>query len=358
MNQPIFSPYRICPLGAHVDHQGGVALGRTLSLGTSLSCLPSADGRIRINSRQLGEAEFQIGGEIDLTHWARYAQAAARVLEGRIQRGMLAEVDGPLVGAGLSSSASVGLAYVKALAGLNDLDLSAEELVELDHQLETGQLGLQNGLLDPLTIVHGRQDALLFMDTNTGSVTPVPDPPGAGASWIIANSGTSRELTRSSFNQRVAECRQAAALLQPGASALSAVPREVFEDRKRGLPPELRLRAEHYFGEVERVRQGAQAWAEADLASFGQLMNQSCGSSIRNYGSSSPVLVELHELASSTPGIHGSRFSGGGYGGCVVALAERERADGAALSIAERFSSRHPELRPSAFVAGMGDGLR
>ncbi|RPI95201.1 MAG: hypothetical protein EHM40_04000 [Chloroflexi bacterium] len=352
----LFSPYRICPLGAHVDHQGGAVLGRTLQLGTTLAYKPLDSPEIHITSEQLGERRFWIGDEVDRMHWVRYAQAAARVVP-NLKRGMRAHVTGPLIGAGLSSSASVGLAYIKALADVNDIELSNHELVQLDFELENGQLGLQNGNLDPLTIVHGKRNALLFMDTLAASATPIFDSPLSRSTWIVAYSGISRELTKSGYNVRVEECYEAASLLQEGARILSEAPREAFEAKKHRLPGNLRRRAEHFYGEVERVRKGVRAWQDSDLELFGQLMNQSCESSIQKYESGSPILIELHELASSTPGVYGSRFSGGGYGGCVVALAEKDRADSACEEIAETFSRRHPELPSQVFIAEMGDEI-
>jgi galactokinase/galacturonokinase len=350
----IFSPYRICPIGAHIDHQGGIVLGRTICPGTTLEYEPLSSNEVQIRSDHYGEARFVIG-ELDRNHWARYAQAAARVLAAR--RGIRADVSGSLVGAGLSSSASVGLAYLKAFADANEQEFSNEQLVLLDYELEHGQLGLQNGLLDPLTIMHGKRDALLLMDTLTRSVIPLVDPRSSGCAWIIAYSGVSRELTKSRFNIRVAECKQAASLLKDGAQILADVPRELFEEKKTSLPDKLRKRAEHFFTEVDRVRQGAEAWQTSAPQAFGRLMDQSCASSIGNYESGSEILIDLHELVSTTRGVYGSRFSGGGYGGCVVALAESEVAETACSEIAEKFSAIHPELPSDVFVAQMGDGL-
>ena len=350
----IFSPYRICPIGAHIDHQGGVVLGRTLNVGTTLEYEPLDSSQVHMTSEQFGESRFVIG-DLDIMHWSRYVQAAARVLN--IKRGMRAHVSGSLIGTGLSSSASVGLAYLKALADVNNLELSANQLVQLEYQLEHDELNLQIGLLDPLTIVHGRRDALLFMDTVSASVFPIPDPPSGDFAWILAYSGVSRELTKSGFNGRVAQCYEAASRLRDGAKILSHVPRELFEAQKMSLPENLRKRAEHFFSEVERVQRGAKAWQEADLEGFGRLMDQSCESSIRNYESGSDVLIALHEIVSSTDGIYGSRFSGGGYGGCVVALARRDFAELACARIAEGFSKLHPELPSKVFLAQMGDGI-
>ncbi len=355
MAMTIFSPYRICPIGAHIDHQGGAVLGRTIQLGTTLTYEPNTSSEIHLISERYGEASFNIG-ELDLSHWARYAQAAARVLKPKV--GMHAQVHGSLIGAGLSSSASVGLAYLKALADVNRIELTNQQLIQLDFELEHDQLGLQNGLLDPMSIVYGNKNALLFMDVVTGSVSLVLDSAENDSAWIVAYSGISRELTKSGFNVRVTECHEAAALMKTDAQKLGDVPRDVFELKKKSLPENLRKRAEHFFGEVERVRLGKQAWAESDAVRFGQLMNQSCESSIKNYESGSEVLIQLHEIASSTSGVYGSRFSGGGYGGCVVALAKRDEAEKACGEIAEKFLALHPDLPSNVFVAETGDGLQ
>lgn len=117
----LFSPYRICPIGAHIDHQGGAVLGRTIKLGTTLEYQPLDSKEIHITSDQFGEAKFLIG-YLDKNHWVRYAQAAARVLNPK--RGMQAHVTGSLIGAGLSLSASVGLAYLKVLANVSGIELT------------------------------------------------------------------------------------------------------------------------------------------------------------------------------------------------------------------------------------------
>jgi galactokinase/galacturonokinase len=329
-------------------------LGRTINIGTTMEYEPLDSNTIQLTSDHFGKSNFMIG-ELDTDTWARYAQAAARVL--RAGRGMRAHVNGSMIGAGLSSSASVALAYLKALADVNGIELSNEQLVQLEYRLEHDELNLQIGLLDPLTIVNGRRDALLFMDTITASFSPIPDPIPSFA-WIVAYSGVSRELTKSGFNLRVDECHQAAATLLPGTKTLSAVPGEVFEDRKMRLPVNLRKRATHFFSEVERVHAGAKAWEQANLEVFGELMNASCESSINNYESGSNILIELHEHASGTEGVYGSRFSGGGYGGCVVALAQRAAAENICARIAEKFRARHPELPSKVFIVEPGDGLQ
>lgn len=202
---------------------------------------------------------------------------------------------------------------------------------------------------------------LLHIDTDDERVAPIPDPAGARDwVWLAAYSGVSRQLLQSGFNTRVTECRKAAALLQAGATGLGDVPKEVYLANQQYLPEHLRRRAEHFFGEVERVHNGGQAWAESDAETFGKLMKQSCESSIRFYESGSPVLVDLHTIVSETTGVYGSRFSGGGYGGCVVGLANRTEAEMAVQEIGRKFASMHPELAEQAAVTLIepADGLR
>jgi galactokinase len=138
---------------------------------------------------------------------------------------------------------------------------------------------------------------------------------------------------------------------------LSEVSPGEFEEKKHQLPPHLGRRAEHFFSEIERVHAGAKSWQESNLELFGELMNQSCKSSINHYECGSEILIELHELVSNTKGIYGSRFSGGGYGGCVIALAHKDAAASACVEIAEKFSVCHPELPSQVFITGMGDGI-
>lgn len=347
------SPYRICPLGAHIDHQGGPVLGRTIQTGTVLAFTPLPAPEIRLYSAHFGHVSFPVGQTPDMKHWARYAQAAAQAIAERypIKRGFAGFVSGTLIGAGLSSSASVILAYLKALAHVNELSLSPEELVLLEFKSEHDILGLQIGILDPATIANGLKNALLHIDTVNGTVAPIPDPAAAQDwVWLVAFSGVFRQLLQSGYNNRVAECREAAMMLQAGASRLYEVPSERYLEYQYYLPEHLRRRARHYYGEVKRVEKGGQAWAESDAETFGRLMKQSCQSSIRLYESGSPVLVDLHNIVSGATGVFGSRFSGGGYGGCVVGLADRASAETAVQEISERFAAMHPELAGQAAV--------
>jgi galactokinase/galacturonokinase len=367
----VVSPYRISPLGAHIDHQGGPVLGMTIDAYTLLAFMPREEPRIRLYTMNYpGVLEFDLE-RIRATRkddWGRYAKGAAHVLgqRERIGCGFTGAVRGTLPASGLSSSASVGLAYLHALAKVNNLQLSPSDFVELDRRLENEYLGLKNGILDQSTITHGRKNCLLHINTITGEVDFFPQPDcNEDIGILVVYSGFSRELTGSGFNTRVEECGKAAILLgmmggMRSARILSDVSPDIFHTKSRKLPDDLRRRASHYYSEVERVAAGVNAWKEGDWKVFGKLMNESCISSLENYESGSPALQELQEIVSNARGVYGSRFSGGGYGGCVIGLVKSDIAEDSATEIYEKYINQYPEVREHAavYLANTDDGVR
>ncbi len=367
----VVSPYRISPLGAHIDHQGGPVLGMTIDAHTLLAFIPNEEPRIRLYSMNYpGVVEFSLEKirTSKKDDWERYAKGAAKIIceRGQIDRGLIGAVSGALPASGLSSSASIGLAYLHALAKVNDLELGADDYVELDRRLENDYLKLKNGILDQMTIIHGRKDHLLHINTVTRDVELFPKPDTKADSRIlIAYSGFSRELTGSGFNTRVEECCNAAMLLGimggiRTAKILSDVPADVFHTKSKKLPEDLKRRASHYYSEVERVTTGIVAWNDGDWETFGQLMNESCRSSLENYESGSHALQKLHEIVSVTQGVYGSRFSGGGYGGCVIGFVESDLAEEVAMKTYEKYINVFPEVKGSAavYLANSDDGVR
>jgi galactokinase/galacturonokinase len=367
----VVSPYRISPLGAHIDHQGGPVLGMTIDARSVLAFIPNDEKRVRLYSMNYpGVTEFGIDnikspGRDD---WGRYAMGAAKALREYkgIERGITGALSGTLPSAGLSSSASSGLAYLKALAHVNGLDLGPGEYVELDRRIENDYLRLSNGILDQSSIVYGKKESLLYIDTVTGHTAAYPRPHNwDGFKILIAYSGIPRELTSSGFNTRVDECRKAAGLLGimgglRSAKTLSYIPETVFREKSQKLPEELRRRAEHFFSESERVTMGIAAWNRGDMKAFGRLMNESCESSFINYEVGSPEIVSLQEIVSSTEGVFGCRLNGGGYGGSVTAFVSKDFPHDSAAAIVERYIKQHPGTGKdaAAYFAVSDDGIR
>lgn len=365
--QTAVSPYRICPIGAHIDHQGGPVLGVAIDAYTVLSFAPTADGMVYLTSHDFDQPlSFKANAIPEKNHdWGRYGRGAVAALHqtfpGHIKHGFVGHISGRLLGAGLSSSASAGVAYLLALAAVNQLNLSKPELVELDRLIENEYLGLNNGIQDQTTIVFGGSDYLIHQNTRQRIVTEMAHAQNVDdVAWLVIFSGFTRELTSSGFNDRVAECWQAAKAMAPEAAILGDVPSNIYTNQKDTLPPHLQRRAAHFFTECARVEQGAQAWSAGNFAQFGSLMNQSCHSSIHQYECGSQPLIDLHHIALNTSGVLGSRFSGGGYGGCLVALAEKTQAADAIEAILEQYRRQYPEKAGvcNGWIAYSANGAR
>ena len=367
----IASPYRICPLGAHIDHQGGPVLGMTINACTLMAFYRTGDDQVRLKSRNYpGRVNFSLRDipESPGSFWGVYPRAAALALQEnhQLSRGVCGLLDGMLPGCGLSSSASVLLAYLHAFARANDLDLSPWDYVNLTRRAENKYIGLNNGILDQTSIVFGEKDRLLHIDTVDKTVARLQDKRGErDYRIIVAYSGYSRELTTSGYNSRVDECKLAAAELsqlagRPGAEVLSGVERVSFERFGPQLQADLRKRAAHFFTETQRVMDGLQAWSDGDIETFGKLMNQSCKSSIEQYECGVPAVCDLQQVVSGADGVYGSRFMGGGFGGCVVGLVRSSRATVAAEEIETAYKKLHPEVADQAFVklSRSDDGVR
>ncbi|HEV2126426.1 MAG TPA: galactokinase family protein [Chloroflexota bacterium] len=356
----IFSPYRICPLGAHVDHQDGVVTGMAIDQGVAIAFRPRDNARIRAASANFpGEVAFDLHQIPGATpgDWGNFPRGAASALIARghtLRRGLDLYLIGQLPVGGLSSSAAVGVGYLLALEAVNDLDITPEENVELARMIENEYIGLHSGVLDQSMILLSQENRLLQLDCRTGEKQYVAIGDRTKLPTIaVAYSGLSQALVGTGYNRRVAECREAATLLLeraglpiPNAGAkLRDVPLEVFEQWGAQLPAELARRAAHYFGEQRRVSQGADAWAKGDTVRFGQLVSESGRSSIENYECGAPELFTLYEALLEAPGVYGARFSGAGFRGSCLALVDPAHFEAAAQHVRERYLQAHPQYR-------------
>ncbi|MBI1880061.1 MAG: hypothetical protein HYR94_17890 [Chloroflexi bacterium] len=167
---------------------------------------------------------------------------------------------------------------------------------------------------------------------------------------LVVYSGLTRVLVGTDYNNRVAECQEAAGLLlgytkQPDRpdARLRHVHLDIFAAEGRRLPVNLKRRATHYFGEMQRVQDGLAAWRAGDLSRFGALMSESGQSSISNYECGSPQLITLYETLRETPGVYGTRFSGAGFRGNCLALIDPAARESIAEAIHRGYPAAHPD---------------
>ncbi|MEM8993692.1 MAG: galactokinase, partial [Acidobacteriota bacterium] len=260
------------------------------------------------------------------------------------------------IGAGVSSSAAVAVAFALAWRRVGDLDIADAGVPLLCREMENEYLGVQSGVMDQFASLLGRAGHALFLDCRSldGERLPV----SGDAAVVVFDSGVRRRLSESGFNDRRDECRRAVEILArhlPDIRALRDVDAEAFELYSHHLPPALRRRVRHAVEEMTRVREGADALRRGDLEAFGALMRRSHLSSRDFYEVSIPELDLLAAAAWPRPGCWGARMMGGGFGGCVAALARADAAPAITVAVADAFEAAYGR-RPPAFTSALADG--
>ena len=260
----IFSPYRVCPLGAHIDHQRGIVTGFAINKGVDLWFNVREDSEVHLTSLSFeGEVKIDLSArsEVKERHWGDYARGAKYALKKRfdLQRGIEGVIQGSLPVGGLSSSAAVLIAYVMAFAKANGISLQPFEIVQIASEAEREYIGLNNGLLDQACIALGRKDGLLFLDCDSNEWRIIRRNPKMPEFEIgIFFSGLTRTLVNSDYNLRVYECKTAAWNMlayqnQPlktfDKTFLRDIPKEAFDKTRDMMPLRFARRAEHSYSE-------------------------------------------------------------------------------------------------------------
>jgi len=354
-----FCPYRICPIGAHVDHQHGLITGLAIDKGVHIAYGPKQNGVVELSSLQFDRrAQWHIAQvpEKPTGDWADYLRGATWALAQKypLRIGLCGVVEGTMPIGGLSSSAAVIIAFMTALAKVNNIQLEEQETILLAKQAENEYVGVSCGTLDQSCEVLSKKNHLLYLDTKDATYELIPQHPDMKPYKIaILFSGLERSLAGSKFNMRVDEARAAAYALMGYSGVeygkfneahLRDVPWAVFNQYKDRLPDNWRKRAEHYYTEVERVRRGIEAWRVGDLDTYGKLSFESGNSSIYNWETGSPELKKLYEIMTHTDGIYGGRFSGAGFKGCCMALIDPAYAESIEQKITTEYLKEFPLL--------------
>lgn len=370
-----FTPYRVCPLGAHSDHQLGKITGFAIDKGIHIAYGSKMNGVVEISSLQFPKrSQWHVSEtpSVKQGDWADHLRGATIALNSRypLRTGLCAVLDGELPIGGLSSSAAVIITFLSALCHLNGITLSAKELIEISKEAENKYVGVSCGKLDQSCEVYCRKDNLLYMDMRDDSYELIPAAPSMKPFEIaIFFSGLERSLASSKFNMRVDECRSAAYALKAFSGMeygkfeetnLRDVPYETYLGYKDKLPENWAKRAEHWYTEFHRVEAGAEAWRNGDIEEFGKLSFESGYSSIHNWETGSPELIKLYEIMTHTDGIYGGRFSGAGFKGCCMALIDPAYESEILEKVGREYHVAFPDLKGkySAHICHTADGVR
>ena len=374
MKHTIFTPYRVCPLGAHVDHQLGQVTGFAIDRGVELEFDITEDGTFDLISKNYpGHIMFTLEDELEREMlWGDFLKAAIVALSTKyeLRRGIKGVIEGTLPVGGLSSSAAVILTYLNAVCIANDIQITRPEIISNAIWAERNYIGVNVGKLDQSCEVYCRKNGLLFLDTldDSNEIIPVSSNMNPFEIMIVFG-GKERQLAGSAYNTRVDECKAAAYALQAYAGMdygnykdtyLRNVPIGVYLQYKDRLPENWRKRAEHFYGERQRVKDGIKAWKKGDIEEFGQLMFQSGRSSIELYETGSDNLRDLQDIFENTDGIYGGRFSGAGFNGSSIALINPDKKEEIADKVRKEYIKRHPNLEKdfAIYFVNTADGIK
>lgn len=359
----ISAPGRVELLGNHTDYNGGLVLAAAIDRHLAVAISPRADGRVRlVSDRQAASITFLADDATPIADapWVAYVEGVLALLgrRGISPRGFDAAIAADLpAGAGLSSSAALTTATLLAFRSLYPFSLHPDvaapvpdrngllpkptaaerlEFARICQAVEGEFAGVNCGLLDPLTILSGREGCALELDFLHLSVAPVPLPPGTVL--LLAPTGISHSLADGAYNEIRKAGEEAAGVMV--VTVLRKADMQRLKAAKSGMSGRAAAVAEHVIAENARVARASRALHEGSAEEFGQLMFQSHASSRELLGNSCEELDVMVELAQTDSRCLGARLTGGGFGGATLHLVKAEEAIGYKRWLAEQFYER------------------
>ena len=331
----LFSPGRVNLIGEHTDYNGGMVLPTALALGVAVELSPRPDDRVRVASDRFGGVAEARLGEPATGAWHDYVVGALTLArgEGLATGGAdVALVSTLPDGAGLSSSAAVAVGVLRAAAEAAGMAADPVHVAMLAQRVENEHVGVPCGVMDQMAVALAAPGEALALDTLTLAHEAIALP--AGHRFVVLHSGIRRRLDEGRYAERRAECEAAARAL--GADHLCLLTGAQLGEAER-LPEPLSRRARHCATEHRRTVAAADALRAGAVARFGALMSASHASMRDDFEVSLPPIDAL-VAACLAGGALGARLTGGGFGGCVVALAGAGRTD----EVVRHALSAHP----------------
>jgi galactokinase len=364
----IRAPGRVNLLGEHVDYNDGFVLPIAIDRATWLAFSPSDTEQTTLAAPDVSdEVSFTLdtlsaktdSAGTPLPTWALYPAGVMWALK---EAGLgTAALKGAYFsnvpqGSGLSSSASVEMAFALACQTLGEWNLPPMERALIGQKAENQYVGVNCGIMDQFASACGEQDRLLHLDCRSLEWHTLPLPNDVVI--VIADTKMRRELTSGEYNKRRADCEEAVRILSaelPGIKSLRDVSIEKFNRLANVLPERVEKRARHVVEEIERTQRAIPLLERRDMTEFGKLINE-CHTSLRDlYEVSIPELDTMVKIAQSLPGCYGARLTGAGFGGCTVNLVARGQADTFSKALAAGYESE-TGFPPEIYICSASNG--
>ncbi|MDU3502521.1 MULTISPECIES: galactokinase [Haemophilus] len=359
----VYAPGRVNIIGEHTDYNDGFVMPCAINYGTAIAGAKRTDHIWNVYAADLDlEDTFSLNEDFPQSEqkWANYVRGVVKFIQERcpqFKQGADLVISGNVPhSSGLSSSAALEVAMGKFCQQLSDLPLTHTEIALIGQKAENKFVGANCGNMDQLISALGQKDHLLMIDCRSLETQPTPVPKDVAV--IIVNSNVPHDLVTGEYNTRRWQCEKAAEFF--GVKALRDVSVEEFQKREAELTALNALvakRARHVVTENQRVLDAVEALKHNDLTKLGELMGQSHESMRDDFEITVPqidYLVELAQLVIGKTG--GARMTGGGFGGCIVALAPHDKVEAVRKIIADNYE-KQTGLKEDFYVCTASQGV-
>ncbi|WP_053360683.1 galactokinase [Bacillus sp. FJAT-27251] len=363
-----FSPGRINLIGEHTDYNGGHVFPASLSFGTYALAAQRDDRKLRFYSLNFPDAgiletDLDNLGYDDKHDWANYPKGMFLYMK---EAGYEVENGADILfygnipnGAGLSSSASIELATGVLIQELFGLTIDRIEMIRLGQKVENQYIGVNSGIMDQFAIGMGKKDHGILLDCNTLAYKYAPIKL-ENHYIIVMNTNKQRTLAGSKYNERRAQCEAALTHLQKElhVASLGELKPAQFEEHKHLIVDEInRKRARHAVYENARTLEALEKLEQQDLEGFGNLMNESHISLRDDYEVTGLELDTIVQAAWVQEGVLGARMTGAGFGGCAIAIVERDKAQDFQKNVNSIYREK-VGYEATFYTATIGDGAK
>jgi galactokinase len=360
-----FSPGRVNLIGEHIDYNGGKVMPCAISLGTCLAVSKNTDKVFRfqcLNFPESAELHLQNSYTKSGKEWFNYPLGILDQilsLSHSVSGLDMLFVGNLPIGAGLSSSASIEVLMAYAVDQMFQLNISKIEIALLSKKVENEFIGVNCGIMDQFAVTFGEENKAILLDCDSLDYELLPFDTG-NYSLVIINTNKTRSLADSKYNERFAQCGAALKALKKefDAKNLCDIDMQTFQTGKHLInDPVLERRALHVISENLRVKKATEVLKENKLEEFGQLMYQSHQSLKELYEVSGIELDTIVEFCKGYSNCLGARMTGAGFGGCAIALVDKQRMDDFAMRLVDFYKDKIGFV-PTVFASEIGNGVR